>query len=274
VWDLLFAVVLADSLVRFMAALPKAVAVAAFSYWPGGSGRGAVRQQARLLTALEYASQLYRGVLAAPLWWVAAARPGQLPHSWALAPRALPAAAGGRARPLTPAPAPPGPPRRFHYLLACTPSAVLCSVAAGVYLTLKGGSLLRTAQLLAAAAGGVVRRGAPYGAYLAKEEAMEAGGVGGACPICQVSRRAAGGRAPAASTQRRRELTAAAPALPPLQDPVSSGVVLECSHVFCEECIAEWLERDRTCPMCRASVKPPGLQSYSDGTTSLLPQLF
>jgi hypothetical protein len=63
-------------------------------------------------------------------------------------------------------------------------------------------------------------------------------------------------------------------ALLPPQDPVSHGVRLECCHVFCEDCVCEWLERDRTCPMCRASVKPPGLQSYSDGTTSLLPQLF
>jgi hypothetical protein len=68
VWDLLFAVLLLDSLVRFLAALPKALVVAAFSYG-GSSSRGVARQQARLLTCVEYASQLYRGVLAAPLWW-------------------------------------------------------------------------------------------------------------------------------------------------------------------------------------------------------------
>lgn len=35
-------------------------------------------------------------------------------------------------------------------------------------------------------------------------------------------------------------------------------VRLDCSHVFCEECILEWLERDRTCPMCRAQVRGRG----------------
>ena len=33
-----------------------------------------------------------------------------------------------------------------------------------------------------------------------------------------------------------------------------------CSHIFCEECISEWLTRDKaaTCPMCRAQIQPPG----------------
>ncbi len=58
------------------------------------------------------------------------------------------------------------------------------------------------------------------------------------------------------------------------QDGVSNGIRLDCGHIFCEECISEWLERDRTCPMCRANVKPPGLHSYGDGATSLLPSVF
>lgn len=53
-----------------------------------------------------------------------------------------------------------------------------------------------------------------------------------------------------------------------------TAVALDCNHVFCEECISEWLERDKTCPMCRCNIQPPGLQSYGDGATSLLPQLF
>ncbi len=69
---MLFTVVVLDSLVRFAAVLPKVLAVAAFSY--SSSSRAAVRQQARLLTMLEYASQLYRGALAGPLWWVARRR--------------------------------------------------------------------------------------------------------------------------------------------------------------------------------------------------------
>jgi hypothetical protein len=84
--------------------------------------------------------------------------------------------------------------RRFNYLLRATPSAVLCSVAAGVYLTFKGGALLASARMLAAAAGQLLRQGAPYGTYVGKDELMEAGGVGGACPICQVSAAWAGAR--------------------------------------------------------------------------------
>jgi len=29
-----------------------------------------------------------------------------------------------------------------------------------------------------------------------------------------------------------------------------------CSHLFCTSCIREWLQRDRTCPTCRASAQP------------------
>lgn len=58
-----------------------------------------------------------------------------------------------------------------------------------------------------------------------------------------------------------------------LQDPVSDGIRLNvCAHVFCEECIAEWLERDNTCPMCRAKVED--FVASSDGASSMLPTLF
>lgn len=33
-------------------------------------------------------------------------------------------------------------------------------------------------------------------------------------------------------------------------------------------------ERERTCPLCRALVKPADLRSYGDGSTSLFFQLF
>jgi len=32
-------------------------------------------------------------------------------------------------------------------------------------------------------------------------------------------------------------------------------VSLACRHVFCEHCIYEWLDRERTCPVCRAEVR-------------------
>jgi len=58
------------------------------------------------------------------------------------------------------------------------------------------------------------------------------------------------------------------------QEKMTSPVRLRCSHAFCEDCIHQWFERERTCPLCRAVIKPPGLSSYSDGTTSLLLQVF
>ena len=48
----------------------------------------------------------------------------------------------------------------------------------------------------------------------------------------------------------------------------------QCRHVFCDACLNEWLERQSTCPMCRAVVRPPGMQAFGNGAVSLLPQLF
>lgn len=58
------------------------------------------------------------------------------------------------------------------------------------------------------------------------------------------------------------------------QEPMLKPIKLQCTHLFCEACIAEWFERERTCPMCRAVAKPAGLASFKDASTSLLPQLF
>jgi E3 ubiquitin-protein ligase RNFT1 len=58
------------------------------------------------------------------------------------------------------------------------------------------------------------------------------------------------------------------------QDAPSGPLRLECSHIFCERCVSEWLERERTCPMCRCTVRHDTFQSYGNGTTSLLPSVF
>lgn len=34
------------------------------------------------------------------------------------------------------------------------------------------------------------------------------------------------------------------------------------------------LTRERTCPMCRAVIRPPGVHAFDDGATSLYPQIF
>lgn len=37
-------------------------------------------------------------------------------------------------------------------------------------------------------------------------------------------------------------------------DRPKQAVALDCQHVFCETCIGEWLEKEKTCPVCRAEV--------------------
>ncbi|PNH04474.1 RING finger and transmembrane domain-containing protein 1 [Tetrabaena socialis] len=121
------------------------------------------------------------------------------------------------------------------------PVAFFASTFAGFYLTLKASAVLSRLRLLWLALRTATRRGALYGTYMRRDEASETGTFG-ACPVCQ--------------------------------DPVTTPVRLDCGHIFCEECILEWLERDRTCPLCRAFVRPGGLPACTDGASPLLPQLF
>ncbi|KAG6416019.1 hypothetical protein SASPL_123440 [Salvia splendens] len=58
------------------------------------------------------------------------------------------------------------------------------------------------------------------------------------------------------------------------QEKMHAPIFLRCKHIFCEDCVSEWFERERTCPLCRALVRPADLQSYGDGSTNLFFQLF
>lgn len=44
-------------------------------------------------------------------------------------------------------------------------------------------------------------------------------------------------------------------------------------HVFCEECLCLWLDRERTCPLCR-SVAVDTLRCWKDGATSAHFQVY
>ncbi|KAI1232901.1 hypothetical protein IHE44_0006083 [Lamprotornis superbus] len=44
-------------------------------------------------------------------------------------------------------------------------------------------------------------------------------------------------------------------------------LILLCQHVFCEECLCLWFDREKTCPLCR-SVTVDTLRCWKDGTTS------
>uniref|UniRef100_A0ABK0LKB5 Ring finger protein, transmembrane 2 n=1 Tax=Rattus norvegicus TaxID=10116 RepID=A0ABK0LKB5_RAT len=50
-------------------------------------------------------------------------------------------------------------------------------------------------------------------------------------------------------------------------------MILLCQHVFCEECLCLWLDRERTCPLCR-SVAVDTLRCWKDGATSAHLQLL
>ncbi|GIL55182.1 hypothetical protein Vafri_10779 [Volvox africanus] len=135
----------------------------------------------------------------------------------------------------------PGPVWYGYLLRGGGFSPVVASLFCGFYLVLKASYVVAQSRLFALALKTATRRGPLYGAYVGTGSGGEEGTFG-ACPVCQ--------------------------------DPVNTPVRLNCGHIFCEECILEWLERDRTCPMCRAEVRPAGLPSCSDGASPLLPQVF
>lgn len=112
--------------------------------------------------------------------------------------------------------------------------AILSSV---IYLILKGQVVVKKVKD-ALAAVKILRKETRYGQMPSQDQISEAGN---ACPICQEE----------------------------LSSPVALRV---CKHIFCEDCIAVWFDRERTCPMCRASVAEDPL--WRDGSTSVSIQLF
>uniref|UniRef100_A0A8D0AY20 Ring finger protein, transmembrane 2 n=1 Tax=Sander lucioperca TaxID=283035 RepID=A0A8D0AY20_SANLU len=77
-----------------------------------------------------------------------------------------------------------------------------------------------------------------YGMRAGNQQCSEAGDV---CAICQAD----------------------------FRDPIA----LLCQHVFCEECLCLWFDRERTCPLCRSTVIET-LRCWKDGTTSAHFQIY
>lgn len=50
-------------------------------------------------------------------------------------------------------------------------------------------------------------------------------------------------------------------------------IALLCQHVFCEDCLCLWFDRERTCPLCRSAVTET-LRCWKDGTTSAHFQIY
>ncbi|CAF4907054.1 unnamed protein product [Pieris macdunnoughi] len=68
------------------------------------------------------------------------------------------------------------------------------------------------------------------------------------------------------------QLISAGDSCPICHDDYTTPVRLGCSHIFCELCIAAWLDREHTCPLCRAKVADE--PTWRDGSTTYELQLY
>ncbi|EFJ13527.1 hypothetical protein SELMODRAFT_269003 [Selaginella moellendorffii] len=127
----------------------------------------------------------------------------------------------------------------YRFFLNKEYGSLFSSLTTGLYLTFKVTSVLEKVQKFATAVRSILRREVQYGTYATHEEVLA---VGDLCAICQ--------------------------------EKMHAPISLLCKHVFCEDCVSEWFERERTCPLCRSVVKSSELRSFGDGSTSLFVQLF
>ncbi|PUZ66821.1 hypothetical protein GQ55_3G369000 [Panicum hallii var. hallii] len=127
----------------------------------------------------------------------------------------------------------------YRFFLNKEYGSLFSSLTTGLYLTFKLTSVVEKVQSFLAAVKALSRKDVHYGSYATAEQVLAAGDM---CAICQ--------------------------------EKMHVPVLLRCKHIFCEDCVSEWFERKRTCPLCRALVKPADIRSFGDGSTSLFFQLF
>ncbi|XP_062231089.1 uncharacterized protein LOC133928669 [Phragmites australis] len=127
----------------------------------------------------------------------------------------------------------------YRFFLNKEYGSLFSSLTTGLYLTFKLTSVVEKVQSFLAAVKALSRKDVHYGSYALAEQVIAAGDM---CAICQ--------------------------------EKMHVPVLLRCKHIFCEDCVSEWFERERTCPLCRALVKPADIRSFGDGSTSLFFQLF
>ncbi|KAI4306983.1 hypothetical protein L6164_030217 [Bauhinia variegata] len=127
----------------------------------------------------------------------------------------------------------------YRFFLNKDYGSLFSSLTTGLYLTFKLTSVVEKVQCFFSALKALSRKDVHYGVNATMEQVNAAGDL---CAICQ--------------------------------EKMHSPILLRCKHVFCEECVSEWFERERTCPLCRALVKPADLRTFGDGSTSLFFQLF
>ncbi|XP_030466816.2 uncharacterized protein LOC115685826 isoform X2 [Syzygium oleosum] len=127
----------------------------------------------------------------------------------------------------------------YRFFLNKEYGSLFSSLMTGLYLTFKLTSVVEKVQSFFTALKALSRKDIHYGAYATAEQVNVAGDL---CAICQ--------------------------------EKMHAPILLRCKHIFCEDCVSEWFERERTCPLCRALVKPADLRSFGDGSTSLFFQIF
>ncbi|KAL3015022.1 hypothetical protein AAZX31_06G134300 [Glycine max] len=127
----------------------------------------------------------------------------------------------------------------YRFFLNKDYGSLFSSLTTGLYLTFKLTSVVEKVQCFVSALKALSKKEVHYGVYATTEQVNAAGDL---CAICQ--------------------------------EKMQAPILLSCKHMFCEECVSEWFERERTCPLCRALVKPADLRTFGDGSTSLFFQLF
>ncbi|XP_076890005.1 uncharacterized protein LOC143540942 [Bidens hawaiensis] len=127
----------------------------------------------------------------------------------------------------------------YRFFLNKEYGSLFSSLITGLYLTFKLTSVVEKVGSFYAALKALSRKEMHYGSYATSEQVSEAGDM---CAICQ--------------------------------EKMQAPVLLCCNHIFCEDCVSEWFERERTCPLCRALVRPADIRSFGDGSTTLFFRLF
>eukprot|EP01080_Neovahlkampfia_damariscottae_P003245 gene3245-5688_t len=58
------------------------------------------------------------------------------------------------------------------------------------------------------------------------------------------------------------------------QDEFVNPIVLDCEHIFCNSCITEWFQQEKTCPICRKTAEGRGEEKYVDGSSEISLMIF
>ncbi|KAG9140824.1 hypothetical protein Leryth_025226 [Lithospermum erythrorhizon] len=127
----------------------------------------------------------------------------------------------------------------YRFFLNKEYGSLFSSLITGLYLTFKLTTIVEKVQSFLAAVKALSVKEVHYGCHATSEQVNAAGDL---CAICQ--------------------------------EKMHAPILLRCKHIFCEDCVSEWFERERTCPLCRALVRPADLRSFGDGSTSLFFRIF